>query len=246
MDKLLYVSMSGAAETMRAQAIQANNLANVATSGFRSEYSQARAMPVFGDGFPSRVYAMTESPGVKYAPGTISQTGNDMDMAINGDGWFVVQDASGKEAYTRAGEFNIDPSGVMRTRDGLAVMGGGAPLVVPPYEKVEVGSDGTVSVRSLGQGAESMTVAGRIKLVNPDVTKLTRGEDGLYRMIDGSSAPEAAGVKVVTGAVEGSNVNAVEALTQIINLSRQFEMQIKMMHQAQQLDESSARVMQLG
>jgi len=246
MDKLLYVSMSGAAETMRAQAIQANNLANVATTGFRAEFSQARAMPVFGDGHPSRVYAMTESPGVKFTPGTISQTGNDLDLAIDGEGWFAVQDASGKEAYTRAGEMQLDSNGVLRTRDGLAVLGGGAPVVVPPYEKVEIGADGTVSVRSLGQGAESLTVAGRIKLVKPDVSNLTRGEDGLYRMSDGSLAPQDGTVKVVTGAVEGSNVNAVEALTQIINLSRQFEMQIKLMRQAQSLDESTARIMQLG
>lgn len=246
MDKLLYVSMTGAAETQRAQAIQSNNLANVATTGFRSEYSQARAMPVYGDGYASRVYAMTESPGVKYAAGTISQTGNDLDVAVNGNGWFVVQDASGKEAYTRSGEFNVDAQGVLRTRDGLAVMGNGGAVTLPPYEKVEIGADGTVSVRGLGQGAESLTVADRIKLVNPSVDKLTRGEDGLYRMSDGSQAPVDGTVKVVTGAVEGSNVNAVEALTQIISLSRQFEMQIKLMHQAQQNDESSARVMQMS
>src|ERR1700712_6018257 len=93
-DKLLYVAMSGASENALAQKAHANNLANVSTNGFQKDLEQARSMPVFGDTFPSRAYAMSERPATDFQPGAMIQTGRDLDIAVSGDGgdgWVAAQ-----------------------------------------------------------------------------------------------------------------------------------------------------------
>ena len=246
MDKSLYIAMTGASQNAQATAIHANNLANVSTTGFRADFAQARAMPVFGETHPSRVYAMTERPGTDFKAGSLIETGRDLDVSVTNNGWIAVQAKDGSEAYTRAGELSFDTSGILRTGSGLPVMGNGGPISLPPFESIEVGNDGTLSIRALGEGPESVTVIDRIKLVNPDKTNLRKGDDGLMRTRDGAPALADAGVGVTSGFLESSNVNAVEALTEIISLSRQFEMQIKLMGNVEENSEITARLLQLS
>lgn len=246
MDKSLYVAMTGANQNMMATAVHANNLANVATTGFRSDYAQVRAMQVYGETFPSRVYAMTESPATDMKPGSLQKTGRDLDVAINGDGWIAVQSPNGSEAYTRAGDLKIDINGILRTGSGLPVMGNGAPIALPPAQNITIGVDGTVSVRPLGATSQEVAEVDRIKLVNPDKAMLRKGEDGLMHTRDGAPLQADANVRLEAGFLESSNVNAIDALTEIISLSRQFEMQIKMMKTAEQNSEATARLLQLS
>lgn len=238
MDKLLYIATSGAKQDLLGTALRANNLANAQTVGFKAQLEQARAMPAYGEGLPTRVFSLTESPTNNYEGGAMMQTGRDLDVAIQGDGWFAVQDAQGGEAYSRNGSFQLSAEGVLEDSHGNPVMGdGGGPLYLPlPLENLNIASDGTVSVRPQGAPETILEEVGRIKLVKPEYSDLARGGDGLFRMKDGTNAAEDETVRVATGMLEGSNVNAVDEMVNMMNLQRHYELQVKMMKQAEELD----------
>ncbi|MBH3427780.1 MAG: flagellar basal-body rod protein FlgF [Pseudomonas sp.] len=246
MDKMLYVAMTGASQNALAQKAHANNLANISTTGFQRDLEQARSMPVFGDSFPARAYAMTERPATDFSPGSMQETGRDLDVAIGGDGFIAVQAPDGSEAYVRTASMNIDALGVLRAGNGMPVMGNGGPIAVPPEQKIEVGEDGTISIRAMGEGPRVMAEVDRIKMVNPDLKTMTKGLDGLIHTTNGQPAAADADVKLVSGFLETSNVNAVEEMTSVLALSRQFELHIKMMTTAKEGDEAMARVLQIG
>ena len=246
MDKSLYISMTGASQNAMAQRAHANNLANLTTTGFRRDFEQARSMPVFGDGYATRAYAMTERPGTDMSAGVMQETGRELDVAVQGEGWIAVQAADGTEAYTRAGSLNIDAFGVLRTSSGLPVLGNGGPIAIPPAQKVEIGSDGTISIRALGEGPAVMAEVDRLKLVNPGPTTLEKGADGLMRTKDGQPQVADGVVQVATGFLEGSNVNAVEEMTAMLSLARQFELHIKMMRTAEENAQATDRILQMS
>lgn len=247
MDKMLYISMTGASQNTMAQRAHANNLANISTSGFHRDYEQARSMPVFGESYPARVYAMSERPATDFTPGSLQETGRDMDVAIEGQGWIAVQTPDGGEAYVRTASLQIDALGQLRTGNGLPVLGNGGPIAVPPEQKVEIGQDGTISIRALGEAPNVMAEVDRIKLVNPDPKTMEKGTDGLIR-VKGATEPVAAdaNVRITSGFLESSNVNAVEEMTAMLSLSRQFELHVKMMRTAEEDAAAMARVMQLS
>jgi flagellar basal-body rod protein FlgF len=245
-DRLLYVSMTGASHNAKAQTLHSHNLANARTTGFRADLAQARSMQVFGEHFPTRAYSLTENPGTDFRPGSLLQTGRDLDVAIEGEGFIAVEGPNGEEAFTRAGDFIIDDLGNLKTATGTPVLGDGGPIVIPPFEKLEIGADGTVSIRGQGQTPEALTQVNRIKLVNPDTSLIAKGSDGLLRRKDGLIEPEAAGIQLSSGFLENSNVNAVSEMTEILALSRQFELQVKMMKTAEENDQTSARLLQVN
>tara|TARA_Y100000780_G_C13626994_1_gene394869 strand:+ start:222 stop:938 length:717 start_codon:yes stop_codon:yes gene_type:complete len=238
--------MTGASQNAMAQRAHANNLANLTTTGFRRDFEQARSMPVFGDGYATRAYAMTERPGTDMSSGVMQETGRELDVAVQGEGWIAVQAADGTEAYTRAGSLNIDAFGVLRTSSGLPVLGNGGPIAIPPAQKVEIGSDGTISIRALGEGPAVMAEVDRLKLVNPDPATLEKGADGLMRTKDGQPQVADGVVQVATGFLEGSNVNAVEEMTAMLSLARQFELHIKMMRTAEENAQATDRILQMS
>ena len=247
MDKSLYIAMTGAKHNMLAQAVHANNMANINTSGFRADFEQARSMGVYyGEGYATRAYSLAESPSSNFSSGAMNHTGNDLDVAIQGDGFIAVRAVDGTEAYTRAGNLQIDSAGILRTANGLPVLGGESPIVIPENEKIQIGGDGTVSVVGLGQGPEAMTEVGRIKLVNPVTQNLEKGDDGLFRQRDGLNAEASANVRLRSGVVESSNVNAIDEFTKIMALSRQYEMQVKMMKTADDNATSSASLLRMS
>ncbi|MET1078212.1 MAG: flagellar basal body rod protein FlgF [Pseudomonas sp.] len=246
MDKMLYVSMTGASQNTLAQRAHANNLANITTNGFRRDFEQARSMPVFGETFPSRVYAMSERPGTDFTPGTLQETGRDLDVSVSGQGWLAVQAADGSEAYVRTASLQIDALGQLRTGSGLPVMGNSGPIAVPPEQKVEIGEDGTITIRAAGEAPNVLAEVDRLKLVNPDLKQMEKGTDGLIRVKGGAPAQADANVRVTSGFLEASNVNAVEEMTAILSLSRQFELQVKMMRTAEDNASAMARVLQIS
>ncbi len=246
MDKALYIAMTGAKHNMLAQTAHSNNLANVNTSGFRADFAQARSMPVYyGDGLPTRAYALTENPATDFSKGPLIETGRDLDMAIEGDGFIAVQAPDGTEAYTRASSFFVDSVGMLRTGNNLPVMGNGGPIAIPAAEKIEIARDGTISIIPLGEALNEVAIVERIKLVNPNVETLEKSGDGLIRTKNPEEeVPVDANVKVISGFLEGSNVNAIHEMTSILSLARQYEMQIKIMQSAEQNSEASARLLQ--
>ncbi len=243
MDNMLYLSMSAASNTMVAQAVNSHNLANASTTGFKADLSQFRSMPVFGETLPSRVYAMEERPGINFTPGAVNHTANDLDVAINDEGWFVVQAMDGNEAYTRRGDFRINSVGLLENGAGQLVMGDGGSIAIPQAQTIEIGSDGTITTRPTGQDERTLATVGRLKLVKPDLEQMVKGDDGLFRLRDGTKAELDAGVQVTAGALETSNVNVIHALVKMIELSRQFEMDLKAMTTVQENDEVGTRIL---
>jgi len=229
MDRSLYVAMSGAKETLQAQAANNHNLANASTNGFKADLSAFQSRAVQGPGFASRVYSTTSSVGWDTTTGAVSATGQELDVAVQGDGWLAVQASNGQEAYTRAGDLHVDSSGLLLTATGHPVLGDSGPITVPPYSAINVGRDGTISIVPAGQQVNTMAAIARLKLVNPPTSDLHRGDDGLFRTRTGEPAAADAGVSVVSGALESSNVNVADAMVQMIELSRRFDLQIKAM-----------------
>ncbi len=246
MDNYLYLAMNGAAQAMLAQQNNANNLANVSTVGFKAQLDHFQSRPLIGPGFEDRVYAVDEAAGADFRPGALMTTGRDLDVAINGDGWFAVQAADGTTAYSRRGDFRIDPNGLLLNGANQIVLGEGGPITIPQFESLVVGRDGTISVRASGQSADSLVAVDRILLVGAVPGQLERGEDGLFRSTDGSELPPDASISITSGALEASNVNAVEAMVRMIDYARYYEHQVKLMNLASENDAASARLMRMG
>jgi len=260
MDKLLYVAMSGAKQNMQALAINANNLANAKTTGFKADLAQARSMQAFGEGQPTRVFAMTERASQNFDSGALLTTGRPLDIAISGDGWFAVQTpdtgkagsqvgteafgATSGEAYSRQGHLRLTEDGLLETANGEVVLGDNGPITIPlPVNNIKISSDGTIVVQPEGAPNTVQEEVGRIKLVNPDARMLEKGTDGLFRRKDGQVELSDANVKVQGGTLESSNVNPISEMTAMIALQRQFEMQLKMMKTAEEIDTSSAALL---
>lgn len=239
MDRMLYVAMSGARQTLQAQAVVSHNLANANTAGFRQDLADFRSMPVFSEqGLPSRVYTMAERPGSDLRLGRVMTTGRDLDITLQGAGWLAVQGPDGQEAYTRSGDLQVGPSGQLTTADGRPVLDNSGPISIPPAAKITIGGDGTISIQPLGGNGASTVTVDRLKLVNPADNALYKDTTGLMRANDGQPFPADAVVRVQSGALESSNVNPAEALVGMIESARRFELQVKMMKVAE--DNSSA------
>ncbi|MDY7578300.1 flagellar basal-body rod protein FlgF [Herbaspirillum sp. RTI4] len=233
MDRLIYTAMTGAKQTLEMQANVSNNLANVATNGFRAELNTFRSVPIVSDGLPTRAFVVNATVGSDFTGGPIQQTGRALDVAIQGDGWLAVETSNGSEAYTRSGSLKIDATGVLQTTAGLNLVGETGPITIPPDVNVAIAADGTVSSIPNTGVPNAVNILGRIKMVNPDPATLKRGDDGLFRVDGPDPADSDPNVTLASGALEGSNVNTVEAMVNMINLSRQFEMNMKALSTAE-------------
>jgi flagellar basal-body rod protein FlgF len=248
MDKALYTLMTGANRSLQAQTVFANNLANINTVGFRGDLVDARKILIddVGPAVGRRELENDIDTKSDFTTGQIEQTGGVLDVAIASPGFIAVTAADGTEAYTRAGDLQLDSNGLLTTGRGDLVLGDGGPISIPPAEKISIGVDGTISVQILGQSAASLAQIDRIKMVNPDSKDLIKGDDGLFRHESGKKIAADADVQLRSGFVERSNVNAVSMLTKIISTARQFEMQVKTMKTVQENSESSARIMHMS
>ena len=246
MDRMLYVAMTGAKETLNAQAVNNHNLANASTTGFRAELSAFQSRAVDGSGYASRVYATQASTGWNNESGALLSTGRDLDVAINGDGWIAVQGPDGQEAYTRAGDLQVDANGQLTTGTGHPVLGDGGPITVPPYTSIFFARDGSISIVAQGQTPDTTATVDRIKLVKPDYAAIERGNDGLFHMKDGTQAESDASVQLGSGTLESSNVNTADAMVTMIELARHFEMQVKAIRNAEENGAAAAQLMRLG
>jgi flagellar basal-body rod protein FlgF len=244
MDKLLYIAMSGAKETLRAQAANNHNLANASTTGFKADLSAFQSRAVTGPGYASRVYAQDNVVGWDSSVGSQQETGNALDVSVNGTGYFAVQDATGNEAYTRAGDLHVDPSGQLLTATGQPVLGDNGPISVPPYSSITVAKDGSISIVPLGSTAQTNAIVARIKLVNPPASTLQRGADGLFHSTSTDPVEADAATTVTPGTLESSNVNIASAMVNMIELARQFDMQIKAVHSADDNAQSATKLLQ--
>ena len=242
MDRLIYTAMTGAKHAFLQQAGVANNLANASTIGFRAMEHKFRAVPIQGDGMPTRSFVVDASVANDFDQGPMMATGRPLDVAVQGSGWIAVEAADGREAYTRAGNLQINANGQLQTASGLNVLGDGGPIAIPPDNSITISPDGTVSTVPLFGTPNNVSVVGRIKLVNPPENEMLRGDDGLFRTQTGEPANIDENVKIASETLEGSYVNPVDSMVNMISLARQFEMQIKMLQTA---DANAAKASQI-
>jgi flagellar basal-body rod protein FlgF len=241
MDRVIYTSMSGAKYLLERQATLANNLANASTTGFRADTVGLRAVPAVSPQAGTRVFTVETTTGADFSQGPISATGRTLDVAIQGQGWLAVQAGDGSEAYTRNGALQVGSDGTLQLANGLQVQGTSGPLSIPAdAQSILIATDGTVSVKAAS--SKVPTTVGQLKLVNPPISDLAKGSDGLFRTQGGEAADADASVKVAGGALEGSNVNVVEAMVGMIAASRQFELQMKMLSTAEQNEQKAGTV----
>ena len=246
MDRLIYTAASGAKHILEQQATTSNNMANLNTTGFRAQLDTFRAVPVQSEGLPTRTFVVNNTVGADFTTGPLQMTGRDLDVAIKGPGWIAVQNPDGSEADTRNGALQMNANGVLTTNSGATIAGEGGPITIPPDATVMVGADGTISTISTAERPAAPVILGRIKLVNPSEKDLVRGDDGLFRLKDGAPAQLDPNVRVAGGALEGSNVNAVDAMVTMIGLARSFETQMSLMKNAENNAAKASQILALN
>jgi len=242
---MIYVAMTGAKHILEQQAAVTHNLANVSTNGYRAAASAFRAVPVQGDGLATRTFVVASTPGANFTPAALQGTGRDLDVAVQGQGWIAVQRADGSEAYTRNGSLQVGTNGLLQTRNGLNVLGDGGPISIPPDSTISIAKEGTVSVISTVPPPKAVNAVGRIKLVNPEEKLLVRGGDGLFQLANGGSAEADPKVALASGALEGSNVSAVEEMISMISLARQFDLQMQLLSNAQKNATQASQILNI-
>lgn len=246
MDRMLYISMSGAKETAWLQANNSNNLANATTDGFKQDFNQYRAQHVEGPGWESRAYAMDERPATDFSAGPIKVTGRPLDVATRDDGYLAVLTPAGDEAYVRTASMEILENGSLVDIKGYPVLNeGGVPIVLPPMDDLHIGNDGTITILPAGANPDEAVVIDRMRLVQPDPRQLEKGLDGFIRQKPGNPELAQAPVQLVEGALEGSNVNTAQTLVSLIEASRKYELQVKMMKTAKDHGQASDKILSL-
>jgi flagellar basal-body rod protein FlgF len=241
----MYVAMTGATQTMRAQAEVAHNLANADTVGFKAQMSAFQPLTVQGPGLATRVNGVAFGEGVDLRQGGQIDTGRTLDIAVQGNGWIAVQGADGTEGYTRAGDLRLTADGMLTDARGDLVLGDGGPISVPQSTQVSIGSDGTISAIPMGQTPNTVSAVGRIKLVNPPPGDLSMGTDGLMHLAGGATANADPAVSIKSGALESSNVNPSKMLVQMIELSRQYELQVRGLKGADENAQAATKLLQV-
>jgi flagellar basal-body rod protein FlgF len=227
--QLFYLAMGGLDATMQNAAAAANNLANRDTTAFKSQSAVFQAAPLYDQGLPDRVAVASRTTSTDFSSGPIEQTGRNLDVAISGPGWIAVQASDGSIGLTRNGSFSISPLGVLQTSDGHPVLGRGlAPIALPPLQKVTIGQDGTISGTLRGQSPDQVAALNRLMLTNPPTAALQRRGDGLFQDTTGAPQPAAA-VRLQTGALEGSNTEPMSLMLNMIETTREYQMQTEMM-----------------
>ncbi len=246
MDRMIYTAMTGAKHILEKQATTSHNLANATTTGFRAQLDTFRAVPVQGADLPTRAFVVDSTVGADFRAGAIQQTGRELDVAVQGQGWIAVQLEDGTEAYTRNGSLKLSENGILQTQTGLNVQGDGGPISVPPDSALAIAKDGTVSAVSTATTPSVNSVLGRIKLVNPEEAELVRGDDGLFRLKSGEPANADENVTVIGAALEGSNVNVVDEMVNMISLARQFEMHMNLLKNAENNANKASQLLSLS
>lgn len=245
MDRLIYTSLSAMRGAMARQTAIANNLANAQTTGFRADLSQAQSIWLDGDGFDSRAMASEEVLRADMTAGTTIATGRDLDIALQGDAMIAVQSPQGEMAYTRRGDLMLSQTGLLTTADGHPVQGGQGPMIIPPADSISIDKEGRVWIVPVGGDAANPQELDRLKLVSPTGSEIVKGIDGLFRVKGGGTLPDDPDARVVTKALEGSNVSATQALVEMIEASRSWDTQLKMIGDARELDTATADLMRL-
>ena len=245
MDRLVFAAMTGARSALGQMAVTANNLANASTPGFREQIAAFRAVPMGGDGANTHAFALDTTPGSNFQAAALESTGNPFDVAIQGDGFFVVRRADGREALTRAGNFRTSVTGELVTAGGLPVLGDAGPITIPPNSSIpQIGNDGTVVI--FDGTSPQPQILGKLRLVRPDPKSLSRSADGLFEAPNTQALTSDPLIAAKQGFVEGSNVSVAAAMVALVGQQRLFDLNVKMIQNADTNARSANGIMTLS
>ncbi|CAN5445038.1 flagellar basal-body rod protein FlgF [soil metagenome] len=245
MDRLVNTALTAMRGAMARQTALANNLANANTVGFRAEIANATTQWLNGETYNTRAQQAEQVVGADMGGGAVTSTGNPLDVAMNGDALLAVQAADGGEAYTRRGDLKMSDSGLLTTGDGTPVIGEGGPITLPSFDSLSIAKDGGIWIVPQGGDAAQPQRVDGLKLVSPKGSTIAKGTDNLFREVNGGALPQDDTASLTPSSVEGSNVNATQALVQMIEASRSWETQIKMINTAKEIDDGGASLMRL-
>lgn len=250
MDRLVFTSNATIKEQATARQVLVNDLANVSTVGFKSSYDVAlQSIKVEGAGFDTRFQAQTVARDlIRMEPGPVMATGRPLDVALAGNAVLTVQAPNGDQAFTRRGDLKVNIQGQLENGSGHLVLGEAGLIAIPPGLLVRINPDGSIYARDPAQvGAAADVLVGQLRLRDTTGVSLARRDDGLFKV---SEKPDGTDIaltnmlpKVIPQALEGSNVRAIEAMTRLIDQSRSFETQIRIIKEMKGLDESGSSMM---
>jgi flagellar basal-body rod protein FlgF len=246
MDRLIYTSLTAMRGAMSRQASIAHNLANANTTGFRADLADAQTLWLNSEQFNTRAFSSEEVQAADMTPGTVTSTGRDLDIALSGDSMLAVQAKNGDIAYTRRGDLMLSASGLLITGDGLSVQASQGPLTLPPSDSVYIDEQGRVWIVPAGGDPTQPQQVDQLQLVSPTGSDVVKGIDGLFRVRDGGSLPSDPDARVTTRSLESSNVNATVALVEMIEASRSWDTQLKMLNNARDMDAATTDLMSLS
>ena len=242
-----YVQISGASMRLQMdnQRMIAAGLANQNTVAFKRDYSTTSSAYFDVTGGTDRVFPARGGASIDTEIGKMIPTDNPMDVAIEGDGFFTAKNAAGDSVLTRRGDLRIGPDRILRNGENLVMEdGAGAPITLPLYETIEISRDGSILVRPPGAPIIApLAVVGRLRMVQTRQSNLEKGDDGLLRIKDKTAPTPDANITLNTRSLESSNVNSIEAMVEMLNASRTFEIHVKLLATAKELDDQTARLM---
>lgn len=246
MDRLIYTSLTAMRGAMARQTAIAHNLANANTPGFRADLAEAQSLWLDGKQLDTRAFSSEEVQAADMKAGTVTATGRDLDIALSGDSMLAVQAENGEIGYTRRGDLMLSASGLLTTGDGRPVQGSQGPLSLPPSDSINIDEQGRVWIVPVGGDRSQPQQVDQLQLVSPAGSDVLKGVDGLFRVRDGGTLPTDPDARLVTRSLESSNVSATEALVEMIEASRSWDTQLKMLNDARDMDAASADLMSLS
>jgi flagellar basal-body rod protein FlgF len=226
----LYTSMAGLQAITARMEATSSNLANVQTPGYAAVQAVTEAAPYAGANAPGGADAVALAPGPDTTQGALTHTGDPFNVGLSGNAWLQVQTPNGSTALTRDGSLELSAAGILTDTAGDPVLNaGGAPISLPSLAKLEIGADGTISgvpASSPGGPAQSF---GQLGMVATPAGGLTDLGNSLFAPATGAPLTPATGAKLEQGYLNGSNVDPTQAMMELIQDSRSYQLQTQMM-----------------
>ena len=244
MERLVQIASNAMRLHAENQRLVTAGLANQNTIAFKRDYANSSSAYFNGAEGQDRVYPTRSENSVDLDVGKIIPTENPLDVAIEGNGFIAGKKENGEDVLSRRGDFRVGADRVLRNGENLIIQGDAGPITIPSYETIEVSRDGSILVRPPGAEPTTAPLAvGRIKLVNTPANNVEKGVDGLLRTRDKSVPQTDATITVNPKGLESSNINPIETMVEMLNSSRSFELNVKLLATAKELDSETAKLM---
>ena len=248
MDRSIYTALNSMNILRDNQSVTAQNLANISVTGFQKDI-QINFASVYLDrdkGIDPKVLALQEPGGFDSTPGPVQQTGAPLDLAVDGTGYFIVKPANGNIALSRRGDFTVSADGTLRDGTGTQPLSVDLETItIPPHRKISISGDGIIEIEPLNAPLGQTVRVGQIATTFGSEVPLAKTVDGFVRPIDGSIPEQDNRTILLSGFLEGSNVQSVDELVTGIDQSRAYEINVKFISTAQEIDEASASLMRM-